>query len=155
VELRWLGASDALRNAEFDLRWRVLRAPLAQPRAAARFPFEDESLHLVALDSGKVVGCVLFHPEGADTGRLFQMAVEPERQGQRIGRQLVGTLEAEVARRGFRTVTLHAREAAVGFYARLGYEAFGEPFVEIGVSHRHMRRTLGAPSASGGRGPVG
>lgn len=89
------------------------------------------------------MGCVLFHPEGPDTGRLFQMAVEPSRQGQHIGQQLVRTLEAEVSSRGFRTVTLHARQAATGFYARLGYAVFGEPFTEVGVPHRHMRRTLG------------
>jgi ribosomal protein S18 acetylase RimI-like enzyme len=124
------------------LRWRVLRAPLGHAREATRFPFEDESLHLVALEAGQLVGCVLFHPEGPHTGRLFQMAVEPARQGQHLGRKLVRALEAEVARRGFRSVTLHAREGAVGFYARLGYETFGEPFSEVGVSHRHMRRML-------------
>jgi ribosomal protein S18 acetylase RimI-like enzyme len=142
VELRWLAVSDVLQESELDLRWRVLRAPLGHPREATPFPFERESLHLVAVEGASLVGCVLFHPEGPDTGRLFQMAVEPERQGQHIGQQLVRALEAEVARRGFRTVTLHARESAVGFYARLGYAVFGEPFTEVGVPHRHMRRAL-------------
>jgi predicted GNAT family N-acyltransferase len=146
LELRWLGVSDALLEAELDLRWRVLRAPLGHPREATRFPFEEESLHLVAMEGAEVVGCVLFHPEGLDTGRLFQMAVEPGRQGKHIGQQLVRALEAEVERRGFRTVTLHAREGAVGFYARLGYAVFGEPFTEVGVPHRHMRRELGRES---------
>ncbi len=109
---------------------------------ATPFPFEADSLHLLALDAGAVVGCVLFHPEGPATGRLFQMAVEPARQGQQLGRQLVQALEAEVAQRGFRTVTLHARDTAVGFYARLGYHVVGEPFVEVGIAHRHMRRNL-------------
>jgi predicted N-acetyltransferase YhbS len=137
-----LGAADALLEAELDLRWRVLRAPLGHPREATRFPFEAQSLHLVALDGKHVVGCVLFHPEGLETGRLFQMAVEPALQGRHIGQQLVRALETEVVRRGFRTVTLHAREGAVGFYARLGYEVFGEPFTEVGIPHRHMRGQL-------------
>ncbi len=141
--LRWVGTSDPLHQAELELRWRVLRAPLGHPRDATRFPFEAESLHLLALDAGDVVGCVLFHPEGPLTGRLFQMAVEPKRQRSGIGQWLVQTLEEEVARRGFRTVTLHAREPAVPFYRRLGYEVFGEPFVEVGISHRHMRRSVG------------
>jgi ribosomal protein S18 acetylase RimI-like enzyme len=143
VELRWVSASDPLHAEELALRWRVLRAPLGHPLEATRFPFEADSLHLLALDAGAVVGCVLFHPEGPDTGRLFQMAVEPARQGQHLGRQLVRALEAEVAKRGFRTVTLHARETAVGFYARLGYQVVGEPFVEVGIPHRHMRLAVG------------
>jgi ribosomal protein S18 acetylase RimI-like enzyme len=128
----------------------VLRAPLGHPAEATLFPFEKESLHLVALDGGDVVGCVLFHPEGPDTGRLFQMAVEPARQGQHIGQKLVRELEREVARRGFRVVTLHAREAAVGFYAQLGYETSGEPFTEVGIPHRQMRRELLSKFFGGG-----
>jgi ribosomal protein S18 acetylase RimI-like enzyme len=149
VELRLLGTADAFQEAELDLRWRVLRAPLGHPREATRFPFEAESLHLVALEGQKVVGCVLFHPEGPETGRLFQMAVEPALQGKHIGQQLVRALETEVVGRGFRTVTLHAREAAVGFYARLGYEVFGEPFTEVGIPHRHMRRQLSRSDRNG------
>ena len=127
---------------EVDFRWRMLRAPLGYPREATLFPFEAESLHLLALEEGRVVGCVLFHPEDEGTGRLFQMAVSPERQGQQLGRRLVRELEAEARRRGLRAVTLHARGTAVGFYAKLGYAVVGEPFVEHGVEHRHMRRAL-------------
>jgi len=112
------------------------------PRGTERFPFEEESLHLVALDQGVVVGCVLFHPEGGGTGRLFQMAVEPGRQGKGLGARLVRTLEGEVARRGMHEVSLHARENAVGFYERLGYAVEGEMYVETGIPHRTMRRQL-------------
>ena len=120
----------------------MLRQPLGTPRDAVAFPFEAESLHLVALDDGRVVGCVLFHPEGSETGRLFQMAVDPDRQGTGLGSRLVRALEEAVAARGFREVTLHARDTAVGFYTRLGYTPFGAPFTEVGIPHRSMRRQL-------------
>ncbi|MGZ6028975.1 MAG: GNAT family N-acetyltransferase, partial [Myxococcaceae bacterium] len=71
----------------------MLRKPLGHGREAVAFPFEAESLHLVALDGPHVVGCVLFHPEGPDSGRLFQMAIEPERQGSGLGTRLVRGLE--------------------------------------------------------------
>jgi predicted N-acetyltransferase YhbS len=120
----------------------MLRKPLGFERRATEFPFEAESLHLVAIDDGRVVGCVLFHPEGPGTGRLFQMAVEPDRQGTGLGTRLVRALEEEVARRGFREITLHARDTAVGFYARLGYAPAGPPYVEVGIPHQNMRRAL-------------
>jgi len=132
---------------ELDLRWRVLRRSLGHGREAVPFPFEAESLHLLALDEGRVVGCVLFHPEGPASGRLFQMAVEPERQGGGLGTRLVRALELEVARRGFQEVVLHARDTAVGFYARLGYVSFGAPYVEVGIPHQNMRRVLRPTSA--------
>ena len=142
MQLAFIGLDAPEYAQERDLRWRVLRKPLGQGRDAVAFPFEAESLHLVALDGGRVVGCVLFHPEGPETGRLFQMAVEPERQGSGLGTRLVRALERAVAERGFREVTLHARDTAVGFYARLGYVSFGAPYVEVGVPHQNMRRAL-------------
>lgn len=48
----------------------------------------------MALDGGRVVGCVLFHPEGPESGRLFQMAVEPARQGSGLGTRLAAEVEA-------------------------------------------------------------
>lgn len=129
---------------EVDLRWRLLRKPLGLERDAVAFPFEAESLHLVAIEAGRVVGCVLFHPEGPATGRLFQMAVEPDRQGTGLGTRLVRALEDEVTRRGFREITLHARDTAVAFYAGLGYEPSGPPYVEVGIPHQNMRRDLPA-----------
>jgi predicted N-acetyltransferase YhbS len=125
----------------------VLRQPLGFARDAVAFPFEAESLHLVALDAGRVVGCVLFHPEGTESGRLFQMAVEPDRQGTGLGTRLVRALEDEVGRRGFREVVLHARDTAVGFYARLGYAPVGVPYSEVGIPHQNMRRALDPRSA--------
>ena len=66
------------------------------------------------------------------------MAVDPSRQRQGVGERLVRRLEAEVALRDIRTVTLHARDTAVRFYARLGYALRGEPFTEVGILHRDM-----------------
>lgn len=129
-------------EAEIDLRYRVLREPLGHTRGSVYFPFEDESLHLVALEGESVVGCVLFHPDNPREGRLFQMAVEARLRGQGVGRELVGRLEAELVARGFERVYLHARDHAVAFYERIGYVPFGEPFTEVGVRHLSMERRI-------------
>ncbi len=142
LALRFIEPAHPLYPAEQELRFRVLREPLGFTRTQVAFPFEADSLHLVAHRGEAVVGCVLFHPEDAHGGRLFQMAVAPERQGQGLGARLVGVLEAELKRRGFTHVHLHARATVVPFYARLGYAEYGEPFTEVGIPHRHMRKTL-------------
>jgi ribosomal protein S18 acetylase RimI-like enzyme len=141
--LLFITPGDALYAQELELRFRVLREPLGHTRADVPFPFERESLHLVACAGTRIVGCVLFHPEDATGGRLFQMAVAPALQGQGLGRELVRALEAELLRRGLCAVHLHARAPVVSFYERLGYEVYGDPFVEVGVPHHSMRRTLG------------
>ena len=143
LELRFISTTDPLYAHELELRYRVLREPLGHTRSDVPFPFERESLHLVALDAATtILGCVLFHRETPVSGRLLQMAVVPSRQGLGLGTQLVRALEAELRRRGVREVHLHARQSAVSFYERLGYEVYGEPYIEVSVEHRHMRRAL-------------
>jgi predicted GNAT family N-acyltransferase len=134
----------ALYEGELDLRFRVLREPLGYTRAQVAFPFEAQSLHLVAHAGNTVKGCVLFNPEDAHGGRLFQMAVEPGLQGQGLGARLVRELEAELGRRGFTHVHLHARAHVIPFYEKLGYAVYGEPYTEVGIPHRNMKKTLGA-----------
>lgn len=142
LELREIAPRGALYAAERALRARVLREPLGLPPGSEVFPFEADSIHLVACRGDEVCGCVLFHPDGSGSGRLYQMAIAPEWQRRGVGRRLVRRLEELLRARGVREVTLHARDAAVDFYRRLGYETYGEPFVEVGHPHRHMRRTI-------------
>jgi predicted N-acetyltransferase YhbS len=141
--LLFIHPEHPLYPGELELRFRVLREPLGYTREQVAFPFERESLHLLACHEGSVLGCVLFHPEEAHSGRLFQMAVAPHLQGQGLGARLVRALEAELRRRGFSHVHLHARAHVVPFYSRLGYAEYGEPFTEVGIPHRHMRKVLG------------
>ncbi|MCP3136377.1 GNAT family N-acetyltransferase [Pyxidicoccus xibeiensis] len=140
--LSFIQPGHALYEGELELRFRVLREPLGYTRAQVVFPFEADSFHLVAHQGGTVLGCVLFNPEDAHGGRLFQMAVAPHLQGQGLGARLVRSLEEELRRRGFTHVHLHARAPVVPFYERLGYAVHGEPFSEVGIPHRHMRKTL-------------
>jgi predicted GNAT family N-acyltransferase len=142
MKLAFITPEDARYADELELRFRVLREPIGHPRTAVTFPFEKESLHLVAVDDGRVIGCVLFHPESEHSGRLFQMAVASGLQKGGVGTKLVRRMEEEVRGRGFGEVTLHARQTAVPFYERLGYACFGEPYTEVGLPHRSMRRDL-------------
>jgi ribosomal protein S18 acetylase RimI-like enzyme len=147
LELRFINLADPLYRAALELRFRVLREPLGHARSDVLFPFEDTSLHLVASEGTCALGCVLFHPEGDSGGRLYQMAIAPEAQRRGLGRALVEVLEAELSRRGLVHVHLHARAQAVAFYGRMGYAIHGEPFYEVGIEHRHMRRTLSSDLA--------
>ena len=144
MRLFFIDPDQARYADELELRFQVLRAPLGQTRETVRFPFERESLHLVAVDeTDALVGCVLFHLESDTEGRLFQMAVATAQQRSGLGRQLVARLEEEVWSRGVARITLHARATVVRFYERLGYTTFGAPFTEVGIAHRMMEKRRG------------
>jgi GNAT superfamily N-acetyltransferase len=132
---------DARYALELDLRYRVLRAPLGMGRHQVGFDGELEALHVIAEggEPSALIGCVLFDFR---SGRLRAMAVEPAVQRKGVGVCLVRRLETEVRARGVERIALHARDTAVGFYEKLGYSVCGEPFVEVGVAHHSMVKTL-------------
>lgn len=142
TETRFITPDHPLHAGELDLRFRLLRAPLGMERGTEWFEHERDCLHLVAVRRGAVVGCVMFHPDGRGGGRLLQMAVDEPLQGTGLGRRLVHVLERELRQRGVRRVVLHARDLAVGFYEKLGYAPFGEPYEEVGIPHISMQRQL-------------
>jgi predicted GNAT family N-acyltransferase len=141
LAIRLGGESEGVLAQELALRRRALAEPLGLALQDVRFAFEPHSLRLWAFEGEALVGCVLFHREG-EGGRLYQMAVEEPLRRRGVGRELVERLHAELRTRGVRQVWLNARAPVVGFYERLGYAATGEPFVEVGIEHRRMTRTL-------------
>lgn len=73
---------------------------------------------------------------------MRQVAVQADLQGQGLGRILVEFSEATARAHGFARMVLNARDTAVNFYLRLGYEIEGEPFTEVTIPHRRMSKLL-------------
>lgn len=55
---------------------------------------------------------------------------------------MVEEFERESLKRGYKRVFMHARAYAVPFYLKLGYEVFGEEFVEVTIPHRFMQKNI-------------
>jgi predicted GNAT family N-acyltransferase len=61
----------------------------------------------------------------------------------RHGRPLLVDYAERFARaRGWRRITMHARESTVPFYERLGYRKLGERFIEVTIPHFIMEKAL-------------
>ncbi|MFT7583171.1 MAG: putative GNAT family N-acyltransferase [Myxococcota bacterium] len=143
IRVQWITQADPAYAGERDLRYRLLRAPIGMPRGSEENRDEAACRHVVALDGAdQVVGCLIFRRDDATRGQLMQMAVDPSVHGSGVGRAVVESLEATMAAEGLKTIYLHARETAVGFYEKLGYTVYGEPYDEVGIPHRDMHRQI-------------
>lgn len=142
--IEWIARDDPRYLEERRLRWEILRAPLGRPVGSEENPAEDRCLHCVAIEDGKVVGCVLALPERDDPGRvkLLQMAVATSHQGRGVGRLLVQELERRMIAGGASEIYMHARESAMGFYLSLGYSPVGERFSEVDLPHFLMQKCV-------------
>jgi predicted GNAT family N-acyltransferase len=134
--------------------WQDAEAPLRAIRTqvfiqeqnvpeALEWDGEDaQAVHVLACDnSGRAIGSarLLLHHELAHIGR---MAVLPEWRGQGVGRALIGEIMAAAQARGASRAFLNAQTTAVPFYARAGFMVEGEEFLDAGIPHLRMTRSL-------------
>jgi len=124
-----------------DLRRRILRTPLGLIFTDEELAAESREHHLAAYDDLGLAGCLVLVPYGEEA-KMRQVAVEPDRQGQGIGRVMVEEFERFARSAGYRRIVLNARDTAVPFYERLGYGIEGEMFEEVTIPHFRMVKNL-------------
>jgi predicted GNAT family N-acyltransferase len=141
-------------SAPFSVRradWDRDRDRLRQIRTAV---FVDEQRVPPELEwDGLDQSCLHVLAEGSrgtpiGTGRLLldghigRMAVLPAWRRAGVGGAMLSELLRYALAQGLTEVVLDAQTHAIGFYARHGFVAEGEAFLDAGIEHRRMRRTL-------------
>lgn len=103
---------------------------------------ESSDFHLGLFQSDELVATLVLTTQTESEVKMRQVAVAPEFQRQGLGRRLVAFSEDFAKSKGFKAMVLNARDTAIEFYLRLGYEAYGEPFEEVTIPHQAMRKSL-------------
>lgn len=102
---------------------------------------DGDCAHAIALVDGVAVGAARLRTVDGH-GKAERVAVLASHRGQGLGVRLMAVLERLAREAGHTELVLHAQWPVVPFYTRLGYEGYGEPFVEAGIRHLAMRRAL-------------
>jgi len=127
----------------YELRWRILRKPWEQPRGSEQDMEEADSYHLMARDGQQVIGVARLQFPSADTAQLRYMAVADDWQKKGVGREIVKHMEGIARQQGARHLFLHARDNALGFYQKLGYEIIETSYLLFGsIQHYKMQKNL-------------
>jgi predicted GNAT family N-acyltransferase len=102
---------------------------------------DPEALHLVAVVDGVVVGTCRVLMVGS-TAQFSRLAVLASMRRCGIASALLEVAEAETRAAGGRRLVLHAQTYARELYELAGYRARGRVFVEAGIEHVAMEKTL-------------
>jgi predicted GNAT family N-acyltransferase len=128
----------------YDLRWKTLRAPWNQPRGSETDSLDADSTHLMVVDHGQrilAVGRLHFSTIGEARIRYMGVATEHRRKG--IGTLILHGLEEKAIGLGATRIVLNAREVALGFYRKHGYEATGPgPMLFNRIAHVRMEKRV-------------
>ena len=125
-----------------DLRFKILRNPLGLTFDQADLDKEKEDILIGFFEEEALEGCCILTPESKINIRLRQMAVHDGLQGKGIGRVILNFAENVARDRGYKILSMHARQSAVGFYQKLGYQIRGEEFEEVTIPHYEMQKQL-------------
>jgi predicted GNAT family N-acyltransferase len=131
-----IGPWEQQRHAAAALRQQVFVVEQGVPAELELDEMDAQSLHAVAYQDGVAVATGRLLPDG----HIGRMAVRQDARGAGTGSLVLCALMDEARRRGDRDVVLHAQLSARDFYARHGFEAEGDLFMDAGIEHIAMRR---------------
>ena len=108
-------------------------------------PNEDEfddsdnaCVHAIAWDEGRPVGTGRL----SDDGRIGRIAVMEQARGRGIAKAIMLALEQHAQKSGLPQLWAHAQVQALGFYKKIGYRVDGDEFMEDGIPHKRIQKTI-------------
>ena len=102
---------------------------------------DHEGIHLVAVGGEQLLATCRLLMIGT-TAQFSRLAVLPSARRQGLATALLDAAEEETRAAGGRRIVLHAQTYAQELYERAGYRARGRVFIEAGIEHVAMEKTL-------------
>jgi YbgC/YbaW family acyl-CoA thioester hydrolase len=106
---------------------------------------DHSAVHVVACNLAGLplaTGRLIYLGQRAGTAKVGRMAVLRSSRGVGLGQLMLETLIEQARMRQIGKLALHAQVSAQGFYARLGFQAEGPVFDEVGIPHQRMTMVL-------------
>ena len=128
----------------YHLRWKLLRAPWQQPEGSEVDDLEQHCFHLMVTNSeNAVIAVARLQSNSAAEAQIRYMAVDEPYRGQGIGRQLITALEHQSIKSDHGRIVLDARDTALEFYKKQGYEVSEKSYLLFDViQHYRMKKNL-------------
>lgn len=105
----------------YDLRYRILRQPLNQPRGSEKNEGDEVGIHFALFEDQQLLAIARLDHTETGVSQVRFVAVESNQQGKGYGIQIMAATEKRSKSIGCYKMMLHARDYAVPFYKKIGY----------------------------------
>lgn len=102
---------------------------------------DDMCTHVVGLLDSEPVTTARLRPVDSTVGKVERVATIQSARGHGYGKDIMIEVERVAKRQGLVELRLGAQLTALPFYEKLGYEAFGDEFLDANLPHRMMLKT--------------
>lgn len=103
---------------------------------------EDQTQHIVLYKGHEPVATARIYYLGDHTYKVQRVAVQKNGRNQGFGAIIMQEVEKKVTELGGHTLTLGAQNAAIPFYEKLAYQIEGAEFMDAGIPHHTMVKTI-------------
>ncbi len=128
----------------YQLRWEVLRRDWNRPKGSEKDEGEENAAHAMIVNENHeaIAVCRLQFIDKA-TGQIRSMGVKEEYRTKGFGAVIISYLEASAKAEGLNKIFLDARENAVAFYQKMGYQTTEKSYLLFGtIQHYRMEKMI-------------
>ncbi len=140
--IRTIGFGTLEYEKSLELRDLVLRKPLGMSIYNDNLESDAKDILVGAFLQNELVGTLILSKINSEVLKMRQVAVNQTLKEIGIGRRLVLFSEQLAISLKIHTIELNSRKPVIPFYQKLGYETVGTEFIEVGIPHFKMIKTL-------------
>lgn len=126
----------------FDVRRKVFVDEQGVPMHIEMDEFDDSAVHFVGYNLEQPITAARIREIESGIGKIERVCVLPEFRGQHVGVLMMNEMESYARTAGLFTLKLNSQSYAIPFYEKLGYEVSSPEFMDAGIPHRAMTKTL-------------
>ncbi|MGB0933089.1 MAG: GNAT family N-acetyltransferase [Lishizhenia sp.] len=130
-------------SAYYALRYKVLRAPLNQPKGSEINDGDKTAQHFALFYNGKIAAVARLDQLDQTTNQVRFVAVDFDYHRKGLGKRIMEALEEKSREAQKSSIVLHARENALNFYTCMGYILEEKSHLLYGqIQHYKMSKAL-------------
>lgn len=103
---------------------------------------EDACIHFVLYEEKTPQATVRLLPKPENVYKVQRMAVAKEARKKGYGKKIMTYVEEFAKEHGGKALTLGAQVQAIPFYETIGYQVFGNEYLDAGIKHFDMKKSL-------------
>lgn len=124
------------------LRWAVFVEEQGVPPEDELDGTDEGAIHVLALRDGMACGAARFHLKDG-VAKIGRVCVSASARGQGLGAALIRfVLQHAATIPDIRLARLGAQTSALSFYQALGFVATGPEYMDAGIPHQDMEKSL-------------
>ncbi len=143
VQMIWTNDLDSKTYQDaLKIRYEVFVEEQKVPVELEVDDLEEQSHHVVLYQDDQPLGTARIYHQGDGVYKIQRVAVLSSQRGHGFGAQLMQACEQKIQQLQGSKITLGAQLHALPFYEKLGYLVEGPEFMDAGIPHRTVTKTV-------------